>query len=124
MNIKNRNAYKFINNTGLLFWLFIIIRLIFIFTEGIETGAPEPTISYALLFIVFGSFAIILFIGCYIIIPISYIACLVLFILDICNIYSNKTSRLLTNNSYLAFLGFLGFIIGGIISFLAIKYGF
>lgn len=50
MNYRESYTYKFVMILGLIFWVFIIAHVIL--KLGIEIGAPEPTLGYAILFII------------------------------------------------------------------------
>ena len=120
MNLKKNYIYDFLMKFGIWFWLFIIPSIIFML--HIETGAPEPTLFFVVTFISGLLFAILFFIGNYIIIPVAYFIGLILIILDVYRFYFNKISEKKLNNYNIVYKIFaiLGFILGGITSALAI----
>lgn len=107
--------------SGLIFWVFIIAHVIL--KLGIEIGAPEPTLGYAILFIIGLSQMLLWIIGNCIIIPLSYLIFFILLIVDVRRTNFNKSPRKLIPNKFLyvrTILATLGFILGGISSILTI----
>ena len=121
MNYRESYTYKFVMISGLIFWVFIIAHVIL--KLGIEIGAPEPTLGYAILFIIGLSQMLLWIIGNCIIIPLSYLIFFILLIVDVRRTNFNKSPRKLIPNKshYLhTILTTLGFILGGISSILTI----
>lgn len=121
MNYRESYTYKFVMISGLIFWVFIIAHVIL--KLGIEIGAPEPTLGYAILFIIGLSQMLLWIIGNCIIIPLSYLIFFILLIVDVRRTNFNKSPRKLIPNKFLyvrTILATLGFILGGISSILTI----
>lgn len=121
MNYRESYTYKFVMISGLIFWVFIIAHVIL--KLGIEIGAPEPTLGYAILFIIGLSQMLLWIIGNCIIIPLSYLIFFILLIVDVRRTNFNKSPRKLIPNKFhyvRTILATLGFILGGISSILTI----
>lgn len=121
MNYRESYTYKFVMISGLIFWVFIIAHVIL--KLDIEIGAPEPTLGYAILFIIGLSQMLLWIIGNCIIIPLSYLMFFILLIVDVRRTNFNKSPRkLIPNKSHYVhtILATLGFILGGISSILTI----
>lgn len=121
MNYRESYTYKFVMIAGLIFWVFIIAHVIL--KLGIEIGAPEPTLGYALLFTMALSQVVLWIIGNCIIIPLSYLIFFILLIVDVRRTNFNKSTRKLIPNKFHyvhTILATLGFILGGISSILTI----
>lgn len=121
MKYRESYTYKFVMISGLIFWVFIIAHVIL--KLGIEIGAPEPTLGYAILFIIGLSQMLLWIIGNCIIIPLSYLIFFILLIGDIRRgCVNNFTTSLIPNKSHYVhtILATLGFILGGISSILTI----
>ena len=90
---------------------------------NVETGAPEPTLFFVILFICGFLLSILMLIGSYIIIPLSYFIFFILFVLDIYRVCFNKLPNQVISNQHTGIhiaLAILGFIFGGITSALTI----
>ncbi len=125
MNSRESSTYKFIMIAGMIFWVFIIAHVIL--KLNISIGAPEPTLGYAILFIIGLSQLLLWIIGNCIIIPLSYLIFFILLIGDIRRARVNNFTTLLISNKHhwiYITLAVLGFILGGISSILTILYLF
>ena len=53
MNSRESSTSKFIMIAGMIFWVFIIAHVVLkLDIVEVGTGAPEPTLGYAILFII------------------------------------------------------------------------
>ena len=108
-------------SVGVTFWLFVIPSVLL--ALNIETGAPEPTLIYAFLFLSGCIFALLWIIGSFVIIPLSYFIFFILLALDIYRACFNKLPQQISTNKYnliYTTLAVLGFIFGGVTSILTI----
>lgn len=125
MRVRNSCTFKFIKYVGLINWLIIIPYIIYILVRDMSFY-PDPTLTGALLFITSGFLVLILFLGSYVFVPLSYLAVPILLIYDIVKKFKTKTCNQTNTtkpiNYYIDILGIIGFILGGIVAFRFAKF--